>query len=451
MEVLLANPRGFCAGVERAVGTVEALLATMGAPVHVRHEIVHNRAVVSGLAARGAVFVDRTEDIPEGAVTVLSAHGVAPGVVADAKARGLRLVDATCPLVTKVHLEVVRHARAGRSVLVIGHRGHVEVEGLVGHFPAGAPGIVTVIETLEEAATVAVPDPDAVAWVTQTTLAVGEARRIVEQLRGRFPKLADPHGETICYATQNRQDAVRALAATSDLVLVVGAPHSSNSNRLAEVARESGARALLIEGPDELALAQFAGVKRVGLTASASAPERLVEATIGWLAERFPGLTVTPMGTPENVHFNLPAAIRDLKRETTIMDDVKPAPPTPPTLSTGTTRADRGVGASIDSVLDAAADLAKNLRETAEDAGEFASDQVARVVKAAADIRDRTINEKMLAEARNRPFLQGFRKSAHSALDVGFDAAAVAVQAGLDGLDLVLRRTDKDGVAKASG
>jgi 4-hydroxy-3-methylbut-2-enyl diphosphate reductase len=446
MELLLANPRGFCAGVERAVGTVEALLAATGGPVHVRHEIVHNRAVVNGLAARGAIFVDQTTDIPEGAVAVLSAHGVAPAVVAEARARRLRLVDATCPLVTKVHLEVVRHARAGRSVLVIGHRGHVEVEGLIGHFPPDARGIVAVVESMADAEAVEVPDPDAVAWVTQTTLAVGEARRIVETLRARFPALADPHGDTICYATQNRQDAVRALAAVSELVLVLGAPHSSNSNRLAEVAREAGARALLIEGPDDLVPALFDGLERVGLTAGASAPERLVEATIEWLAALRPGLVVSQMGTAETVHFNLPAAVRDYVRETHIMDDSKASA----TLSTGASRRtdSSGVGASIDSVLDTAADLATSLRDTAENAGEFASDQVARVVKAAAELRDRTVSEKMLAEARNRPFLQGFRKSAHVALDVGFDAAAVAVQAGLDGLDLVLRRPAKEGAAK---
>ncbi|RYD18085.1 MAG: 4-hydroxy-3-methylbut-2-enyl diphosphate reductase, partial [Lysobacteraceae bacterium] len=247
VELLLANPRGFCAGVERAIGTVEALLELRGAPVHVRHEIVHNRRVVQRLEARGAIFVDRTDDIPEGALTVLSAHGVAPSVMAAAAKRRLDIVDATCPLVTKVHLEVARQARAGRSVVVIGHRGHVEVEGLIGHFPEGSSGTVTVIEHEREIAAFDPPDPGAVAWVTQTTLAVDDAARIVGKLRERFPLLADPHGDTICYATQNRQTAVRDIAGRCDVVLVVGASHSSNSNRLVEVARESGTTSVLIE------------------------------------------------------------------------------------------------------------------------------------------------------------------------------------------------------------
>lgn len=320
MELLLANPRGFCAGVERAIGTVEALLRNMGAPVHVRHEIVHNRRVVDRLASEGAVFAETTQEIPAGAVAVLSAHGVPPAVHAEAEKRRLRVVDATCPLVTRVQLEVVRQAAAGRSVIVIGHRGHVEVEGIVGHFPPHAPGVIAVIETADEVDTLRIPDEDAVAYVTQTTLAVDEARRIVDRLRSRFPRLSDPRADTICYATQNRQNAVRSIAAECELLLVIGAPHSSNSNRLVEVGNECGTRAVLIESAGDLRPEMFSGVDRVGLTASASAPEDLVQGVVDWLRQLDRELTVREVGTPEDLHFNLPPQAR-LRKEGTSHGD----------------------------------------------------------------------------------------------------------------------------------
>lgn len=435
MELLLANPRGFCAGVERAIGTVEALLELRGAPVHVRHEIVHNRRVVQRLEARGAIFVDRTDDIPEGALTVLSAHGVAPSVMAAAAKRRLDIVDATCPLVTKVHLEVARQARAGRSVVVIGHRGHVEVEGLIGHFPEGSSGTVTVIEHEREIAAFDPPDPGAVAWVTQTTLAVDDAARIVGKLRERFPLLADPHGDTICYATQNRQTAVREIAGRCDVVLVVGASHSSNSNRLVEVARESGTISVLIESADDLRPEMFAGASRIGLTASASAPEDLVEAVVGWLRVHDPALRVTAVGRPETVHFNLPHAVRDLAKETIEMteNDAKGAEAIAVSRKRGGTD-------SLADALDAAADLATRLRETVEDVADFAGDQVDRVTRTAEELRDRNLDAKALEAARRRPAVARIRKSTHTVLDLGIDVAAVALNIGIDGVDLLLRR-----------
>jgi 4-hydroxy-3-methylbut-2-enyl diphosphate reductase len=313
MHVFLANPRGFCAGVERAVNIVDELLDLAGPPIYVRHAIVHNHHVVERLERRGAVFVDDLDDIPEGAVAVMSAHGVSRSVLDQAQKRTLRVIDATCPLVSKVQLEVFRQTSKGRTVIVIGHRGHVEVEGLCGHRHPGFGGVV-VIETREEAETVEVPDPDAVAYVTQTTLAVDSTRAIVDVLRRRFPALAGPHGSTICYATQNRQDAVRQLALRCQVIVVIGAPHSSNSRRLTEVAEESGASAVLIEGAAELRQQMFAGTRHVGVTSSASAPEDLVAEVIAWLREHLPVAKVYEIGEAETVSFRPPAEMRQLKR-----------------------------------------------------------------------------------------------------------------------------------------
>lgn len=313
MQVFLANPRGFCAGVERAVHVVNELLEIEGAPVYVRHAIVHNHFVVEELVRKGAVFVEDVDEIPEGSTAVMSAHGVARSVIERSRERGLRIIDATCPLVSKVQLEVLRQTGKGRTVIVIGHRGHVEVEGLVGHRDPGRGGVI-VIESKEEAETVEVPQPDAVAYVSQTTLAVNATREIVDVLRRRFPALAEPHGSTICYATQNRQDAVIQLVRRCDIILVVGAPHSSNSQRMTEVAREGGARAILIESAADLDPAMFAGVRRVGLTSSASAPEALVEGVIAWMTEHLPLVRVSEVGAPENVNFRPPASLRDLRR-----------------------------------------------------------------------------------------------------------------------------------------
>jgi 4-hydroxy-3-methylbut-2-en-1-yl diphosphate reductase len=313
MELLLANPRGFCAGVERAVATVNVLLdRKAGERVYVRHEIVHNTHVVEDLSRRGAIFIEEVEDVPAGAITVISAHGVAPKIFEDARKRNLNIVDATCPLVAKVQLEVARHARSGRSVIVIGHADHVEVAGIVGNFPRDSLGIVTVIESEAEVEFLALPDPNLVAWVSQTTLAVDQTYRIVDRLRERFPTLVDPHGETICYATQSRQNIVRAMAPDCDLLLVVGAPHSSNSRRLVEVAQESGVTSIMIESHRDLNENMFKGVHRLGLTASASAPETLVERVIKWLTAFDPGLLINNLGMPETQQFNLPQMARHL-------------------------------------------------------------------------------------------------------------------------------------------
>ena len=316
MNVWLANPRGFCAGVERAVKIVGELLALSPAPVYVRHEIVHNRSVVDGLRARGAVFVDEVCEIPEGALAVVSAHGAAPRVFHEARARGLQVLDATCPLVSKVHLEVGSHSLAGRAVFLIGHRDHVEVQGTLGHYTNVAGGGIQVVQDEGEARVVTVVDPSGVAYVTQTTLATDTVKRIVAVLRERFPALRGPHHAEICYATQNRQDAVRLLCRHSELVLVIGAPHSSNSLRMVEVAHEAGVTARLIESADDLEPAWLDGVEDLGLSSSASAPEPLVQATIERLRQLRPGLSVHPLGMPEDIAFKLPSALGEMRRAT---------------------------------------------------------------------------------------------------------------------------------------
>jgi len=310
MKLILVNPRGFCAGVDRAIKMVEELLNIFPEPVYVRHEIVHNRVVVDKLRAKGAVFVDEISEIPTGAVAVLSAHGAPPEVYADAKQRGLRLFDATCPLVSKVHLEVARHARCGRSVAVIGHRNHVEVIGTVGYYDSTAGGCIHVVESTEEARRVEVPDPERIGYVSQTTLAVDQTQRIVDVLLTRFPRLVDPHSTNICYATQNRQDAVRTLAGDCDLIIVIGAPHSSNSVRMREVAETCGVETRLVERPSEIEPEWLSGRTRIGLTSSASAPESLVAGTVEYLLSLAPGLVVESTGEPERVSFNMPTALR---------------------------------------------------------------------------------------------------------------------------------------------
>jgi 4-hydroxy-3-methylbut-2-enyl diphosphate reductase len=272
MDVLLASPRGFCAGVDRAIEIVERALARFGPPVYVRHEIVHNRHVVDGLRERGAVFIEDPAEAPEGALLVLSAHGVSPAVRRAAEERHLRVIDATCPLVTKVHVEAQRMAREGFEMVLVGHAGHVEVEGTLGQ----APGRIHLVESVEDVAALELPDAARVGCLTQTTLSVDDTREIVEALRSRFPGIRLPRKDDICYATQNRQDAVKELAGAADLVVVVGAPESSNSNRLVEVARRSGARAQLVQQADEIEPAWLEGVRCVGVTAGASAPEILV-------------------------------------------------------------------------------------------------------------------------------------------------------------------------------
>jgi 4-hydroxy-3-methylbut-2-enyl diphosphate reductase len=305
-EVVLAAPRASCAGVVRAVDIVRAALEERGAPIYVRRQIVHNVTVVSELEEQGAVFVEEVEEVPEGATVIFSAHGVSPAVRAAARERGLDVIDATCPLVAKVHAETRRFARKDFDIVLVGHEGHEEVEGTVGE----APERVHVIATADELATLTVADPERVAYLTQTTLAVDETKLVVDALRERFPALEGPRSDDICYATQNRQDAVRALAGDCDIVLVVGSQNSSNSRRLVEVAQRGGAAATLIERAEEISPELLRGVRRVGLTAGASAPEELVEGVVAAIG----GLGATSVServvATEQVHFKLPPQVR---------------------------------------------------------------------------------------------------------------------------------------------
>ena len=305
--ILLASPRGFCAGVDRAIQIVEAALSRFSAPVYVRHEIVHNRTVVEDLESKGAVFVDELDGVPEGAPVVFSAHGVPKSVPLEAERRGLIHVDATCPLVTKVHREAEQHHKAGRAVILIGHGGHPEVVGTLGQLPQGA---IQLVETAEDAAAVALPETGDVAFVTQTTLAVDETEAIVDVLRGRMPGLVAPAKEDICYATTNRQNAVKAIAGRCDAMVVIGAPNSSNSVRLRAVAAGAGcAKATLVQGPAELDWAMFEGVGTLGVTAGASAPEVLVERILDAFRRRFEVRVEEVAGPSENVRFKLPAML----------------------------------------------------------------------------------------------------------------------------------------------
>ena len=308
-KILLARPRGFCAGVERAIAIVEEALKRFGAPLYVRHEIVHNRRVVAALEARGVVFVEDLAEVPEGALVIFSAHGVSPAVREQARRRGLRVLDATCPLVTKVHLEVERHIAAGRFVVMIGHAGHPEVEGTLGHAPAGMAALV---ESVEDVARLAPPDPARIAYVTQTTLSVDETRAIVAALKQRFPDIVGPRREDICYATTNRQQAVKALAARCEAVIVVGSRNSSNSNRLRETAERAGARAQLADGADDLHWAMLEGAETVGITAGASAPEEAVAEVVAALKKRWPEARVEEIAlVEEDVHFALPRELEE--------------------------------------------------------------------------------------------------------------------------------------------
>ena len=305
-RALLAQPRGFCAGVERAVTIVERAIERYGPPVYVRRQIVHNRHVVDELARRGAIFVNELDEVPPGARVVLAAHGVAPEVRAQAVDRSLQTIDATCPLVAKVHAEVRRFVARGDSVLFIGHRDHEEVQGTVGE----APSEIFVIEHPEDLALAQVPDPQRVAFVTQTTLAVDETRSIVDRLLVLFPTAEGPAKEDICYATQNRQDAVRALARECDFVLVVGSANSSNSNRLVEVARREGCVAHLVDDDEDLRLSWLKGVERIGITAGASAPESMVQRLLDALRGLGPLDVQTQAGIAEDVQFALPKEVR---------------------------------------------------------------------------------------------------------------------------------------------
>jgi 4-hydroxy-3-methylbut-2-enyl diphosphate reductase len=311
MDILLANPRGFCAGVDRAIEIVKRAIESLGAPIYVRHEVVHNRFVVEDLKARGAVFVEELDEVPAGGTVIFSAHGVSQAVRADAAARGLRVFDATCPLVTKVHIEVLRHCRAGRDVVLIGHEGHPEVEGTMGQWQAEAgQGHIYLVEDVADAMALEVAQPDNLAYTTQTTLSVDETRDVIAALQQRFPALQGPRHDDICYATQNRQDAVRELAADCDLVLVVGSVNSSNSNRLRELAEKQGATAHLVDGAENIDPAWLEGKRAVGVTAGASAPEVLVQGVIARLQSLGGGAVRELHGEPEDMVFALPKELR---------------------------------------------------------------------------------------------------------------------------------------------
>ena len=311
MDVILANPRGFCAGVDRAIEIVKRAIETLGAPIYVRHEVVHNRFVVDDLKARGAVFVEELDEVPDNATVIFSAHGVSQAVRTEADRRGLKVFDATCPLVTKVHIEVARHCRAGRDVILIGHAGHPEVEGTMGQWNREAgSGSIHLVEDIDGVATLQVGQPQNLAYTTQTTLSVDDTRGIIEALKARFPAIQGPRHDDICYATQNRQDAVRELAGRCDLVLVVGSPNSSNSNRLAELARREGVESYLIDGAHEIDPAWVAGKRHIGLTAGASAPQVLVDGVIARLRELGVQGVSELDGDPEDMVFALPKELR---------------------------------------------------------------------------------------------------------------------------------------------
>lgn len=304
MQIILANPRGFCAGVDRAIDIVERALAVFGAPIYVRHEVVHNKFVVDDLRSKGAVFVDELDQVPDDATVIFSAHGVSKAVRAEAEGRGLRVFDATCPLVTKVHIEVVRHLDAGREIIMIGHAGHPEVEGTLGQWQG--QGRMYLVETPDDVSKLVVGNPDALAFVTQTTLSVDDAAQIIAALRECFPNIIGPRKDDICYATQNRQDAVKDLVQKSDIVLVVGSPTSSNSNRLREIADRMGVPAYLIDTADEIQPEWLEGKNSIGVTAGASAPEILVQQVITRLKTLGAHDARENAGRPENVVFSLP-------------------------------------------------------------------------------------------------------------------------------------------------
>ena len=316
MDVVLANPRGFCAGVDRAIEIVKRALELFGAPIYVRHEVVHNRFVVDELKHRGAVFVDELDEVPDDATVIFSAHGVSQAVRAEAARRGLKVFDATCPLVTKVHLEVARQCRAGRDMVLVGHAGHPEVEGTMGQWLAqggtgtDAKGTIHLVEDLDDVAALAPGQPDNIAYTTQTTLSVDDTRDIIAALKARFPAIQGPRNDDICYATQNRQDAVRELTRECDLVLVVGSPNSSNSNRLRELAEREGVEAHLVDGAAEIDPHWLEGRRHVGVTAGASAPDVLVHGVLDRLHELGAHSVRELRGEPENMVFALPRELR---------------------------------------------------------------------------------------------------------------------------------------------
>jgi 4-hydroxy-3-methylbut-2-en-1-yl diphosphate reductase len=315
MQVLLANPRGFCAGVDRAIDIVERALEFFGAPIYVRHEVVHNRHVVERLRALGAVFVEELAEVPGGSTVIFSAHGVSRAVEEEARDRQLTVFNATCPLVTKVHMEVQRYAREGRDVLLIGHAGHPEIEGTMGRFDPAGGGRIHLVQNVADVGRLRVRDPERLAFVTQTTLSVDDTAQIVAALRARFPMLATPRREDICYATQNRQDAVKKLLEQCDVLLVVGSRTSSNSNRLRELAERAGIPGYLIDGPQDLRPEWFTGKRAVGVTAGASAPELMVQQVVAQLAAWGAQAPAEVAGREESVFFALPRELRRKSEE----------------------------------------------------------------------------------------------------------------------------------------
>jgi 4-hydroxy-3-methylbut-2-enyl diphosphate reductase len=310
LDIKMANPRGFCAGVDRAIAIVDRALDVFGAPIYVRHEVVHNKFVVDGLRQRGAIFVDELTEIPDDNTVIFSAHGVSQAVRQEAARRGLKVFDATCPLVTKVHIEVARYSADGRECVLIGHRGHPEVEGTMGQYDCSAGGNIYLVEDEAQVAVLEVRDPARLSYVTQTTLSMDDTARVIQALRRRFPKIEGPRKDDICYATQNRQDAVKELAADCDLVLVVGSPNSSNSNRLRELAERMGAATYQIDSAEDIDPRWLHGKTRVGITAGASAPEILVQQVVDGLSALGAGIPLEVEGIPENVTFSMPRELR---------------------------------------------------------------------------------------------------------------------------------------------
>jgi 4-hydroxy-3-methylbut-2-enyl diphosphate reductase len=311
MRIRLANPRGFCAGVDRAIEIVDRALEVFGAPIHVRHEVVHNKYVVENLRARGAVFVDELDEVPDGGIVIFSAHGVSQAVQREAARRKLKVFDATCPLVTKVHMEVARYSRQGRECILIGHRGHPEVEGTMGQYDESNGGRIYLVEGVEQVDALQVRDATALSYVTQTTLSVDDTAQVIDALRRRFPAITGPRRDDICYATQNRQDAVKELAAESDLVLVVGSPNSSNSNRLAELATRMGSTAHLIDSAEDIRAEWLQGKNVIGVTAGASAPEILVQRVVQRLQELGAIAPEEMDGRVETITFSMPRELRE--------------------------------------------------------------------------------------------------------------------------------------------
>ncbi|MGI2257746.1 4-hydroxy-3-methylbut-2-enyl diphosphate reductase [Shewanella sp. GXUN23E] len=309
MNIMLANPRGFCAGVDRAISIVERALELFSPPIYVRHEVVHNRYVVQNLKDRGAVFVEELDQVPDDSIVIFSAHGVSQAVRQEAKRRGLKVFDATCPLVTKVHLQVTRASRKGIECILIGHEGHPEVEGTMGQYDNPAGGVY-LVESPQDVAALEVKNPDNLCFVTQTTLSVDDTLDIIAALQAKFPSIEGPRKDDICYATQNRQDAVRKLASDVDLLIVVGSKNSSNSNRLRELAEKAGTQAYLVDNRDDIDAAWFAGVSKVAVTAGASAPEVLVQQVVEAIAERAPSVVTEIEGRKEDVVFAVPAELR---------------------------------------------------------------------------------------------------------------------------------------------